>query len=79
MTLPRVAAAQYRVGTHIPLADARPGDLVFFGYGGNPATIFHVGIYVGNAMMVEAPYTGLRVRVISINQPGLLPLATRPA
>jgi len=51
---PKLSAGQ-------PLA---PGDLVFFGAG--PAAIDHVGIYVGivggDAVMVDAPYTGADVR-----------------
>jgi peptidoglycan DL-endopeptidase CwlO len=57
--LPRVAADQSKAGTPVAsLADARPGDLVFFG---TPA--HHVGIYAGNGTMVDAPHTGSTVGV----------------
>jgi cell wall-associated NlpC family hydrolase len=57
--LPRVAADQAKTGTAVAsLADARPGDLVFFG---TPA--HHVGIYAGNGTMVDAPHTGSTVGV----------------
>ena len=57
--LPRVAADQAKAGTPVAsLADARPGDLVFFG---SPA--HHVGIYAGNGTMVDAPHTGTTVGV----------------
>ena len=57
--LPRVAADQSKAGTAVAsLADARPGDLVFFG---TPA--HHVGIYAGNGTMVDAPHTGSTVGV----------------
>jgi cell wall-associated NlpC family hydrolase len=57
--LPRVAADQSKVGMPVAsLADARPGDLVFFG---TPA--HHVGIYAGNGTMVDAPHTGSTVGV----------------
>jgi cell wall-associated NlpC family hydrolase len=57
--LPRVAADQAKAGTAVAsLADARPGDLVFFG---TPA--HHVGIYAGNGTMVDAPHTGSTVGV----------------
>ncbi len=53
-TLPRVAADQSHAGTAVAsVDDARPGDLVFFG---KPA--HHVGIYVGNGKMIDAPHTG---------------------
>jgi peptidoglycan DL-endopeptidase CwlO len=56
--LPHSAAAQQGLGVSVSRADLRPGDLVFFG---SPAG--HVGIYVGNGMMVNAPQTGEVVRV----------------
>ena len=45
------------------LADdpVEPGDLIFFG--GGPSDVTHVGIYVGNGQMVDAPHTGADVRV----------------
>jgi cell wall-associated NlpC family hydrolase len=78
--LPRVAATQYGAGAHVRLADARVGDLVFFGPDPtNPSTIDHVGIYVGLGMMVDAPHTGAAVRVESLYPTGLIPFATRPS
>lgn len=56
--LPRVASSQQGATVPVSLSDARPGDLVFFGY---PAT--HVGLYLGNGIMVDAPYTGTVVRL----------------
>jgi cell wall-associated NlpC family hydrolase len=57
--LPRVAADQSKAGTPVAsVADAQPGDLVFFG---TPA--HHVGIYAGNGQMVDAPHTGSTVGV----------------
>src|SRR6185312_5516760 len=38
------------------LADARPGDLVFFG-----TPPHHVGIYAGDGQMIDAPHTGSTV------------------
>ncbi|OLT31888.1 hypothetical protein BJF79_08840 [Actinomadura sp. CNU-125] len=62
--LPRVAAAQYHAGTHIPRHALRPGDLVFFATNpGNPATVHHVGINLGNGRMIHAPQTGDIVRI----------------
>jgi cell wall-associated NlpC family hydrolase len=67
--LPRVSRAQWHAGPRVGLGSLAPGDLVFFAYDvGNPATIHHVGIYVGGGAMVEAPYSGARVRVASIGR-----------
>ncbi|MGD0880145.1 MAG: bifunctional lytic transglycosylase/C40 family peptidase [Acidimicrobiales bacterium] len=61
ISLPRVAQDQYDVGPHLPAgATLYPGDLVFFGSG--PDGVEHVGIYVGNGEMIDAPYTGVDVR-----------------
>lgn len=80
VTLPRVAAEQYYAGPHIPKDQLQPGDLIFLAYNLNdPATIHHVGIYIGNGMMVDAPYTGAFVRIDSIYQPGIPIGAVRPA
>lgn len=76
--LPRVAADQYRVAGHVPMADASPGDLVFFSPDpADPASIEHVGIVVGPGVMVDAPHTGAVVRVTPF-YPGLMPDAVRP-
>jgi cell wall-associated NlpC family hydrolase len=59
--LPHSAAALQGMGVAVSRADLRPGDLVFFG---SPA--YHVGIYVGNNEMVNAPDSGSVVRVETI-------------
>ena len=57
--LPRTTYDQVKAGAEVPtLAAAEPGDLVFFG---SPPE--HVGIYVGNGQMLDAPHTGARVRI----------------
>jgi cell wall-associated NlpC family hydrolase len=64
VTLPHSSQAQYAVGSHVSRSQLAPGDLVFFG---DP--IHHVGIYVGNGDMIDAPQTGDVVRVQSIDRP----------
>jgi len=68
VAIPRTAAAQYAAGIQHPgLADLLPGDLLFYADDpANPATIHHVGMYVGNGLMVHAPHTGDVVRVATI-------------
>jgi peptidoglycan DL-endopeptidase CwlO len=45
-------------GEHIPRTELQPGDLVFF-----YADLGHVGIYIGNGLMVDAPTFGQDVQV----------------
>ncbi|WP_433272359.1 NlpC/P60 family protein [Pseudonocardia xinjiangensis] len=75
VSLPRVSRNQYNAGRKVPISDLRPGDMVFFKNGGAP--IHHVALYIGNGQMVEAPYTGARVRVVPLRTKGLVPQATR--
>ncbi len=69
--LPRTSEEQATVGTAVPsLADAQPGDLVFFaGSDGTSTSPGHVGIYIGHGEMVDAPYTGADVRVEPVGTP----------
>ncbi|MEU8249799.1 C40 family peptidase [Nonomuraea sp. NPDC048916] len=70
---------QWTSGPHIPLDQLRRGDLLFFGYvPGDPDTIHHVGMYVGNDLMIHAPQTGDVVRIASMWRPDLVG-ATRPS
>lgn len=55
-SLPRTAAQQQARLT--PTTNPQPGDLVFFGY---PA--YHVGIYLGDGMILDAPHPGANVSV----------------
>jgi peptidoglycan DL-endopeptidase CwlO len=67
VAIPRVSTAQWGAGPHVGFADLLPGDLVFYADDpGDPATIHHVGMYIGNGLMVHAPHTGDVVRVASI-------------
>lgn len=62
VALPRVAQDQYDAGPLLPAAVVlAPGDLVFFG--GGPRNVQHVGIALGDGMMVDAPHVGATVRV----------------
>jgi cell wall-associated NlpC family hydrolase len=70
--LPRTSEEQATVGTPVDsLADAQPGDLVFFaGSDGSASSPGHVGIYVGNGEMIDAPYTGTSVQVQAVSSAG---------
>jgi peptidoglycan DL-endopeptidase CwlO len=59
ISLPRVSGDQARAGTKVDsLADAKRGDLVFFG-----SPVHHVGIYLGDGKMLDAPHTGKKVQI----------------
>jgi cell wall-associated NlpC family hydrolase len=78
LSLPRTSRQQWSAGRHVQVADLRPGDLVFFAHDPDrPATIHHVGMYVGQGLMVHAPHTGALVRVDAV-RPGGYAGATRP-
>jgi len=69
LTIPRNSRTQFRAGSYIPpdrLDVLAPGDLVFFGYGGDANRIHHVGMYVGDSNYVHAPATGQKVTVSSL-------------
>jgi peptidoglycan DL-endopeptidase CwlO len=61
--LPRVSRAQYSATRRVSRSELQPGDLLFFARPGRP--IHHVGMYIGNGQMVEAPHRRARVRVRS--------------
>ena len=71
VTLPRTTYTQVKVGAPVPsLTQAQPGDLVFFaGSDGTNTSPGHVGIYIGNGQMIDAPYTGAAVRVDPVGDP----------
>ncbi len=82
--LPRTSSQQATSGTAVAsLADARPGDLVFFDNSSGRAGIDHVGIYVGNGKMIAAPQAGETVKVQDVGNPTsirrVLPQATPAA
>jgi len=73
VSLPHNAAAQYAVTPHVSLSALQPGDLIFFGH-----PIHHVGIYIGNGEMIEAPYTGTTVRITNFGYRHDIVGASRP-
>ncbi len=69
VSLPRTAEEQYEAVTHVPMSAVEPGDLVFWGSGGEAT---HVAIYIGNGEVVHAPSTGETVRIQAIWSDGLM-------
>ena len=68
---------QYGEGTQVPLDAAQPGDLVFWSSDGSQSGIYHVAIYLGDDMMIEAPTFGMTVRVTPMRYSGVMPYAVR--
>jgi cell wall-associated NlpC family hydrolase len=65
--MPRVSQEQYLTGPHLPYADARPGDLLFWHYDPTDVSdIDHVAIYAGKGMMLVAPHTGENVQYVPV-------------
>lgn len=60
--LPRDADRQAVHGTPVAFGSLRPGDLVFF-RSAPGGMIIHVGLYVGNGKMIDAPHTGAPIRI----------------
>jgi len=73
-SLPHYSGYQYTAGRRVPLSQMRRGDMLFWGGDGG---IHHVALYLGGGQMVEAPQSGLRVRIAPVRYGGIMPYATR--
>ena len=58
IALPHYTGSLWNSGMHVARSDLEPGDLVFFF-----ADISHVGIYLGDGLMIDAPDFGVPVHV----------------
>ena len=67
IVIPRDADAQALAGRPVAKAALAPGDLVFFATDPPSPTISHVGIYIGDGQMIEAPNSASAVRVIPVS------------
>ena len=64
--VPRTALEQSRIGTPVPRAELRAGDLVFMHFAHKE---LHVGIAVDGERFVHAPSKGSYIRVDSLAAP----------
>ncbi|GAA4318016.1 C40 family peptidase [Klenkia terrae] len=69
---PHSSKAQAVMGQSVSRGELQPGDLVAF-----YSPVSHIGIYIGNGMMVHAPTSGDVVKVSSIDAMGSSPTAYR--
>ncbi len=63
INLPRVSRAQASSGSYVSIANAQPGDILYFGQ----SSVTHVGIYLGNNKMIHAPRPGKSVEIVDIS------------
>ncbi len=60
----------------MPYSQARVGDLVFYTSGGGD--MYHVTVYSGPGMMIEAPYDGVPVREVPVRSNQRAAYVARP-
>ncbi len=65
--LPRVSNDQARAGQPVAsMAEARPGDLIAWDNSSRNVGVDHIAMYIGDGKMIEAPRTGLNVRIVDV-------------
>ncbi|KQS68391.1 NlpC/P60 family protein [Modestobacter sp. Leaf380] len=73
ISIPRTSSQQATAGTAVAgLADARPGDLVFFDNSSSRSGIDHVGLYLGGGKMIAAPQAGDVVKIQDVGNPSVI-------
>lgn len=60
VNLPRTTTQQENCGTQIPVSQAQPGDLYFWG---DKGSTYHVAICIGNGQYIAAPEPGQSVSI----------------
>ena len=89
------AAAGIYIGTHsatnqfntmaserklVPLTQWQPGDLIWYSQSSSfNGDKYHVAIYLGGEMMLEAPNPARTVRIVPVRYGELFPYAGRPS
>jgi cell wall-associated NlpC family hydrolase len=71
--IPKYSGDQYNTGRKVPVAQAKRGDLLFWGPGGSQ----HVALYLGGGKMLEASGSAGKVTVSAVRTSGLQPYAAR--
>jgi peptidoglycan DL-endopeptidase CwlO len=65
VSLPHSSRSQSQLGREVSRSELQPGDIVYF-----YSPVSHVGLYIGNGMMVHARTFGQPVAVTSVDQSG---------
>jgi len=60
--LPHSSGMQSAIGRPVSRAELQPGDLIFF-----YSPVGHVGMYIGNGLMVHAPTPGSAVKIVRVD------------
>ncbi len=64
ISIPRTSREQFAQLPQIPLAEAMPGDLIFYASNlSDPGSIYHVGMYLGQGLSLYAPRSGSSVKI----------------
>ncbi|SDS43693.1 Cell wall-associated hydrolase, NlpC family [Nocardioides scoriae] len=65
--LPRVSYQQAAAGRPVAsMAQAKPGDLIAWDNSSRNNGVDHIAIYIGGGKMIEAPRTGLDIRLVDV-------------
>lgn len=67
INVPRLAIQQAQAGKQTSIRNLEPGDLVFWDRA-TRGTTGHIAFYLGNGKILEAPRTGLSVRIRSLGE-----------
>ena len=78
ISLGHYTGLQWDEGMHVSRDQLQPGDLVFFATDTSDiSTIHHVGSYIGNGQMIDAPETGRQIGIHNAFRPDYIG-AVRP-
>ena len=79
VSITRTSRSQYLAVGKVSYGSLRPGDLIFYGSDpGDPSSIYHVAMYTGGRMMIEATLPGQPLSENPLRLSGAMPYAGRP-
>lgn len=79
VSITRTSRSQYLAVGKVDYGSLRPGDLVFYGSDpSDPASIYHVAMYTGGGMMIEATLPGHPLSENPLRLANAMPYAGRP-